>query len=67
MLYHTRSVDDVEFTKALVKELGTLDASFVLEWVRENFVPEDVFSNDALEDWAYANLTPLRHIKPADE
>lgn len=30
----------------------TIDAASVLEWVRDTFSPEDVFSHDTLERWA---------------
>lgn len=40
----TIEVDEVE-----------LEDSDILEWVEENFQPEDVFSLDTLRDWARAD------------
>ncbi len=33
----------------------TVDASRVLDYIAENFNPEDVFDPDVLRDWALAN------------
>jgi hypothetical protein len=51
---HTNSKQDRDFTERLVQEIS-LDATFVLDWVVENFEPNEVYTNDQLEDWAIDN------------
>lgn len=45
--------EDSSFVKALA-DVMNVDASFVLDWVAENFEPEDVFEYSALTAWAEA-------------
>jgi hypothetical protein len=47
---HTTGKQDQEFVKRLVNEIS-LDATFVIGWVVENFDPGDVYTLDQLEDW----------------
>lgn len=32
-----------------------IDATYLLEWVRDNFTPDQVFDDDKLERWAEDN------------
>lgn len=41
----------LEAKRALTVDL-TIDASAILQWVRDTFGPEDVFSDETLERWA---------------
>lgn len=51
----TTTAMDANF-EALVKERIDLgDASWVLDWINENFTPEDVFDRDTLDKWASDN------------
>lgn len=52
----TSQIEDKSFRDLLFDNMDfELDASVVLDWVMENFLPEDVFSNDELVEWAYDN------------
>jgi len=51
----TTSREDKDF-EVLVKERIDLgDATWVIEWVYDNFQPEDIFGRDTLETWALDN------------
>lgn len=50
----TTSKQDQEFIEALSENMN-IDASFVLDWVGDNFMPEDVFDIHFLEKWAENN------------
>ena len=50
----TTSQQDRNFIEQFVREIN-LDTLFILDWVTDNFDPEDVFENDQLEDWALDN------------
>jgi len=43
--------DELKFTV----EVDTRDMHFVIEWVGDNFNPEDVFKATQLEAWAESN------------
>lgn len=47
----TTPTQDHEFEKALSENIN-VDASFVLDFVADNFGPEDVFDYDVLVAWA---------------
>jgi len=63
----TTARDDQEFMKRLfgsvtgndvigaLSDLLGSDSSWVLEWVSENFEPEDVYGQTDLEEWAKKN------------
>lgn len=53
-LQHTSTKQDREFVERLGEELS-MDATWVVEWVGENFEPHNVFSVDDLETWARDN------------
>ena len=57
MLNRTTGAQDADFTDALAGELHSvsIDATFVFEWVRENFTPEDIFTFENLCSWAENN------------
>jgi hypothetical protein len=38
-----------------LRDLFLIDSSFVLDWVRDNFTPEEIFSSKELEQWAKDN------------
>lgn len=50
----TTMSQDKEFIKALLENIS-IDASFVLDWVSDNFIPEEVFEICYLEEWAEDN------------
>jgi len=45
-------------------EAINIDADVILDWVEDNFVPEEVFDTDKLERWANDNDY---HQAPDDE
>ena len=38
-----------------VRDWYVIDSSFVLDWVRDNFTPDEIFSSKELEQWAKDN------------
>lgn len=38
-----------------IKDLFHRDASWALDWVRENFTPDEIFSSKELAQWAETN------------
>lgn len=50
----TNGAQDNDFTKKIAESLN-LDAIIAVEFVRNNFNPDDVFDESTLEAWAEAN------------
>lgn len=58
MAIHTNYSQDQAMAKELEQIVDIsiqLDATKVLDYVRENYKPEEVFEIDQLEDWAESN------------
>jgi hypothetical protein len=53
----TSSQEDKDFGELLKEsvDFSGMDASWVLEWVADNFAPEEVFEDSVLEAWAEDN------------
>ena len=51
----TTPIQDRQFFALLVEQLELDDATFVLQWVAEEFEPEAVFSEADLAYWAEQN------------
>ena len=45
------AISDQDILSA-VRDLLNVNSSWVLDWVAENFNPDDVFTDDDLERWA---------------
>ena len=54
MSVRTTGRQDADFIDEIVVN-GLKDVSWVLKWVKDNFLPEDVFDTDDLEAWALEN------------
>ena len=39
-----------------IRAVFARDAQWVVDWVSENFEPDNVFSDEALRDWAEKNI-----------
>lgn len=57
MIYHTTTSDDLSFTKEFGSNLS-MDAGWVLDWIKDNFTPDQVYGKDAIEDWVKEEYTP---------
>ena len=57
MARQTSALEDISFRELLRDNLETLeiDATGILDWVRENFLPEDIFDKEELAEWADDN------------
>ena len=57
MARRTSALEDISFRELLRDNLETLeiDATGILDWVGENFLPEDIFDNEKLAEWAESN------------
>lgn len=47
-----KMIDDVIKDRLLYGGRGPANMTWVLDWVKENFDPKDVFSEEELENWA---------------
>lgn len=54
-MMRTTSREDGEFESLIKERIDLGDASWVLDWIAENFEPEDVYSRDNLANWAIEN------------
>ena len=54
MARQTSALEDISFRELLRDYLESLemDATGILDWVGENFLPRDVFDNASLAEWA---------------
>ena len=55
MVKQTTLAQDSEFTTLLLGSIIDFDAALALEWVRDNFDPQDIFEDDILREWAASN------------
>ena len=53
MIKDTTIQQDKSLTQVLGCSPRVIDAYDAIEWVRKNFNPEDIFSNDDLDNWAH--------------
>ena len=69
MARETSALEDISFRELLRDELEALemDATGILDWVGENFLPEDVFDNDSLAEWAEFNGFVQSQVKEEEE
>ena len=51
MKHTTNSNQDLEFAKAFGNNLF-ISTEWILDWVQENFLPNEVFDEDELIEWA---------------
>ena len=51
MKHTTNSNQDLEFAKAFGDNLF-ISTEWILDWVQENFLPNEVFDEDELIEWA---------------
>lgn len=56
----TTKLQDAGLVKLLLKEMtidldASFDASLVVDWVADNFAPEEVYGEAALKHWAWDN------------
>jgi len=50
-IIYTTGEQDREFIKMLGENIS-VDASYVLDWVADNFAPEEIFDEETLRQWA---------------
>ena len=69
MARQTSALEDISFRELLRDNLEALeiDATGILDWVRENFLPEDIFDKEELAEWAESNGFVQSQVKDEEE
>ena len=62
MKHKTTRAHDLDVTKRILENVE-FDAADILDWVRENFAPDEVFEDDELEEWA----ENADYVRPHDD
>ena len=65
-MYRPTTVDEDKAFAKVFMEFANIDTGFIVEWVEQNFRPEEVFGEAEIKKWVQENYSP-EEIFGADE
>jgi hypothetical protein len=65
-MYRPTTVDEDKAFAKVFMEFANIDTGFIVEWVEQNFRPEEVFGEAEIKQWVQENYSP-EEIFDADE